>query len=52
MNDEKLSTDDVIVKVAKAWNSPVFHQRQATTEEAKRYKCASDLCETKIAPRD
>ena len=22
--DEKLSTDDVIVKVAKAWNSPVF----------------------------
>jgi len=23
-NPEKLSTDDVIVKVAKAWNSPVF----------------------------
>ena len=23
-NREKLSTDDVIVKVAKAWNSPVF----------------------------
>ena len=23
-NDEKLPTDDVIVKVAKAWNSPVF----------------------------
>jgi len=23
-NDEKLRTDDVIVKVAKAWNSPVF----------------------------
>jgi rRNA-processing protein FCF1 len=23
-NSEKLSTDDVIVKVAKAWNSPVF----------------------------
>ena len=23
-NAEKLSTDDVIVKVAKAWNSPVF----------------------------
>ncbi len=23
-SDEKLHTDDVIVKVAKAWNSPVF----------------------------
>jgi len=23
-NDEKLRTDDIIVKVAKAWNSPVF----------------------------
>lgn len=23
-NTEKLSTDDIIVKVAKAWNSPVF----------------------------
>jgi rRNA-processing protein FCF1 len=23
-SDEKLTTDDVIVKVAKAWNSPVF----------------------------
>ena len=23
-NDEKLTTDDVIVKVAKNWNSPVF----------------------------
>jgi rRNA-processing protein FCF1 len=23
-NDEKLRTDDIIIKVAKAWNSPVF----------------------------
>jgi rRNA-processing protein FCF1 len=23
-NDEKLSIDDIIIKVAKAWNSPVF----------------------------
>jgi hypothetical protein len=23
-NDERLKTDDIIVKVAKAWNSPVF----------------------------
>ena len=23
-NDEKLRTDDIILKVAKAWNSPVF----------------------------
>ena len=50
--DEKLSTDDVIVKVAKAWNSPVFTNDKQLTEEAKRYKCASDLCETKISSRD
>jgi len=38
-------TDDIIVKIAREWKTPVF-------TEAKRYKCASDLCETKIASRD
>ena len=50
-NDEELTTDDAIVRIAKKLEFSCVHERYTIKEEAKRYKCASDLCETKITSR-